>query len=188
MLFRSYVLPVVMFIRGVWAQVIVLYAVVLCYDMMESLVMRLIWCVHSVLCPLSLGSHLLGTINNYVFGSESQPVTGVSSSGFCPCFLSLFHPSFSTSFLPVSSFTSRIFTVVSESFKDFKYSLDTLETSLFLLLVTSMVLNMIQILLWVKRWHLATPAPVVSVFYSAVSVFYSMLMWDGGTVASSVSL
>lgn len=73
-----YELPAVMFIRGTWATVVILlYFVELGYDMVKSGVTRLIWYAHSVLPSLlSLGSHLVGTMNNYTFGLFSSNRNG----------------------------------------------------------------------------------------------------------------
>lgn len=67
--YLPYVLPAVIFIiLGAWAKIIILYFLVLIYDMTESPVVKQIWYVYSVLPSLLyFGSHLLGTVNNYTF-------------------------------------------------------------------------------------------------------------------------
>lgn len=65
-----YLSPVMLFITSRrWVKFIVLlYFVILVYDMIKLLVMRLIWYLYPALpsCPY-LGSHLSETINNYTF-------------------------------------------------------------------------------------------------------------------------
>lgn len=82
------VFPAVMFISfGGWAEVIILmYFVTLTYDMIDLLVMKLVWCLYSALpSPLYFGNHLLEAINNYsfyLFSLESQPMEESSSHIF----------------------------------------------------------------------------------------------------------
>ena len=123
--YLQYILPVVLFITHVnWAKVItLLYFVTLAYDMIELLVVKLIWYLYSaLLSPLYFGSHLSETINNYsfyLFSSESQAM------GEIPPF--------------IFPFSSR---QITKALENFEYPWDV-QTSMFLLLC---LLNMSQLL------------------------------------------
>lgn len=92
-----------------WAKVIILlYFVILVYDMIEFLVVKLSWYVYSaLLSPLYFGSNLLETVNNYtfyLFSLESQPMEKTS-----------FH---------IFTFSSRPITVTFENSENFYYAWD----------------------------------------------------------------
>lgn len=132
------------YLWGLGLVIILLYSAVLGYD---DRITGHETNAHSVLSsPLSLGSHLVGTTNDYTFGLFSL----WKPTGNRNIFLQF----------PISS--SRIITAVSMYFKDFEYPLYSLETSLVLLLGTSTLLKMSQILLRVKIVTVVTPTTVRS--------------------------
>ena len=77
LVYLQYVFPFVLFVYiGTWAEVIiVLYYIVLVYNMMDSLLMKLIWSVYSVLSPLCVWWPLRGDANNCTLALFSQRVS-----------------------------------------------------------------------------------------------------------------